>query len=176
MITDKIFFSVMKSPIGPLTLTSNGKALTGVYFEGRQGTTALDSNWERDDSRLRAATEQLEQYFAGELSAFQLPLSPQGTPFQRKVWDALVRIPFATTLSYGELASRVGVPGGARAVGRANGSNPLAVIVPCHRVIGSDGSLTGYGGGEDRKRWLLNFERRVFNRQQHGADFELVPG
>ncbi len=176
MMTDKVFFSVMTSPIGPLTLTSNGSSLTGVYFEGRLGTAALDSKWERDDSRLRAATEQLEQYFAGELSAFQLPLSPQGTPFQRKVWDALVRIPFATTLSYGELASRVGVPGGARAVGGANGSNALAVIVPCHRVIGSDGRLTGYGGGEDRKRWLLNFERQVSIRRNHGADFELVPG
>lgn len=174
-MTDKTFFSVMKSPIGPLTLTSNGKALTGVYFEGRQGTAALDSNWERNDSRLRAATEQLERYFAGELSVFQLPLAPQGTPFQRRVWDALVQIPFATTLSYGELASRVGVPGAARAVGQANGSNPLAVIVPCHRVIGSDGRLTGYGGGEGRKRWLLNFERRVSSRREHGADFELVP-
>jgi methylated-DNA-[protein]-cysteine S-methyltransferase len=176
MMTNKVFFSAMNSPIGPLTLTSNGSSLTGVYFEGRGVPPVHDPDWERDDSRLRAATEQLEQYFAGELTAFKLPLSPQGTPFQRKVWDALVRIPFATTLSYGELASQIGVPGAARAVGQANGSNPLAVIVPCHRVIGSNGRLTGYGGGEERKRWLLNFERRVSNRQERAADFELVPG
>jgi len=176
MITDKVFFTVMNSPIGPLTLTSNGSSLTGVYFEGRGGPAGPDSDWERTDSRLRAATEQLEQYFAGERSIFQLPLSPEGTPFQRKVWDALVRIPFATTLSYGELACRIGLPGAARAVGQANGSNPLAVIVPCHRVIGSNGRLTGYGGGKERKRWLLNFERRVSHRHEHPADFELVPG
>ncbi len=176
MMTDKVFFSVIESPIGPLTLTSDGSSLTGVYFEGRGGPPGHDPDWERDDSRLRTATEQLEEYFAGERSTFQLPLSPQGSPFQRKVWDALVRIPFATTLSYGELACRIGLPGAARAVGQANGSNPLAVIVPCHRVIGSNGRLTGYGGGKERKRWLLNFERRVSHRHEHPADFELVPG
>src|ERR1700687_5030429 len=121
IMTDKVFFSVFNSPVGPLTLTSNRTSLTGVYFEGRRGPPGVDLDWERDDSRLREASEQLEEYFAGRLSVFQLPLSAQGTPFQQKVWDALVRITFATTLSYGELACRVGVPGAAPAVGLASG-------------------------------------------------------
>ena len=107
--------------------------------------------------------EQLDAYFAGELSEFDLPLAPHGTPFQRRVWDELSRIPFGETTSYSELARRLGDPKLVRAVGLANGRNPLAIVIPCHRVIGAGGSLTGYGGGLDRKRWLLDLEARVLS-------------
>jgi methylated-DNA-[protein]-cysteine S-methyltransferase len=114
-----------------------------------------------DSAVLAAAASQLRAYFAGELTSFDLPLGPEGTPFQQKVWAALREIPYGVTASYGELAERIGQRSASRAVGLANGRNPIAIVVPCHRVIGSDGSLTGYGGGLDRKRFLLDLERRV---------------
>jgi methylated-DNA-[protein]-cysteine S-methyltransferase len=115
----------------------------------------------RRDPVLTAARRQLDAYFAGKLTEFDLPLAPAGTVFQTGVWDELQRIPYGTTISYAELAGRVGRPGHFRAVGSANGRNPISIIVPCHRVLGSNGSLTGYGGGIDRKRWLLDHEAAV---------------
>jgi methylated-DNA-[protein]-cysteine S-methyltransferase len=138
------------TPVGELRLTGD-EALTAVHFSanGADEPTPV----------LAAAAAQLEEYLAGERTSFDLPLSPRGTEFQRRVWDALVEIPYGETVSYAELARRVGAPAAVRAVGAANGRNPLSIVVPCHRVVGSDGSLTGYGGGLPAKRWLLDLER-----------------
>jgi methylated-DNA-[protein]-cysteine S-methyltransferase len=151
------YFTTLASPIGPLTLTANAAGtLTGVYFEGHEPEGRAD--WVEDERRLRDARTQMIEYFAGRRTRFDLPLAPQGTPFQRRVWSALRAIPFGATASYGDIARAVGAPGAARAVGSANHENPLAIVVPCHRVVGAKGKLTGYGGGLDRKRWLLEHE------------------
>jgi len=153
------WFTVTPSPIDDLLLTTDGRALTGLYMAPH--TIGLD--FERDDEHpvLVDAARQLTAWFAGERIDFDLDLAPAGTEFQRRVWDELRRIDYGETISYGELARRVGRPGAARAVGLANGRNPISVIVPCHRVIGADGSLTGYGGGIERKRRLLDLEARL---------------
>ncbi|MEO8461263.1 MAG: methylated-DNA--[protein]-cysteine S-methyltransferase, partial [Dokdonella sp.] len=122
--------------------------------------TQIDDGWKRDPNRLTKARRQIEAYFAGDLTEFDLPLRPHGTDFQLSVWDELTRIPYGETISYVELARRIGRPKASRAVGAANGANPLALIVPCHRVIGANGTLTGYGGGLPTKRYLLDHERR----------------
>jgi methylated-DNA-[protein]-cysteine S-methyltransferase len=148
------------SPVGGLVLTSDGEALTGLHLPLRDGGFAPlpSEGWRRADAPFRAAIEQLDAYFAGERSTFELPLRMAGTPFQRLAWEALLTIPYGTTISYAEQARRIGRPGSARPVGAANGRNPIAIIVPCHRVIGSGGTLTGYGGGLPLKEWLLNHE------------------
>jgi methylated-DNA-[protein]-cysteine S-methyltransferase len=150
-------FSVIESPLGPLLLAAEDGALTLLWMSPlpQRGAGGSDAG---DRAVLAAAGEQLDAYFAGDLTAFDLPLAPHGTPFQQRVWAALVEIPFGETTSYGALAERLERPGAARAVGLANGSNPISLIIPCHRVIGSDGRLTGYGGGLDRKAWLLDHE------------------
>jgi methylated-DNA-[protein]-cysteine S-methyltransferase len=150
-----VYYLHIPSPIGELLLTSNGTALTGLYMEPHE----VGDGWKRDDGVLQLAAEQLRAYFAGDLRDFDLPLSLSGTEFQRRVWTALRGIPYGETISYGELARRIGRPSASRAVGAANGCNPISIIVPCHRVIGADGTLTGYGGGLDRKRWLLGHEQ-----------------
>ena len=157
-MNEMTIYTMMDSPIGELTLTGNGMALTGLYMERRDEPRP---EWVRDDDRLGEARRQLEAYFAGELFTFDLPLAPRGTPFQEKVWEALRTIPYGKTASYRDIAIQVGNPTAVRAVGAANGRNPISIIVPCHRVIGADGSLTGYGGGMERKRWLLDLENRV---------------
>jgi methylated-DNA-[protein]-cysteine S-methyltransferase len=147
------------SPIGTLLLTGDGGGLGGVYMERhRYGPEPEVRSGQRDDAVFRAAREQLEAYFAGQLTVFDLPLAPQGTEFQHRVWTALRDIPYGETISYAQLARRIGKPLAVRAVGAANGRNPISLIVPCHRVIGSDGALTGFGGGIERKRWLLHHE------------------
>jgi methylated-DNA-[protein]-cysteine S-methyltransferase len=148
----------MDSPIGELTLTAAGGSLTGVHMHEQRHLPELPPGCVRDDAGLADVVAQLNAYFAGELLAFDLPMTMQGTDFQRTVWAALGEIPYGETISYGELARRVGNPKASRAVGLANGRNPLAIVVPCHRVIGADGGLTGYGGGLDRKVWLLEHE------------------
>ena len=148
--------ATITSPIGDLLLLSDGEALTGVHFAGRHGR-APSPGGEHDPVIVEAA-RQLRAYFAGERTSFALPLRPAGTPFEVGVWEELRRIPYGETLSYGELADRIGSAGAARAVGRANACNPIPVVIPCHRVIGSDGSLTGFGGGLDTKRRLLDLE------------------
>jgi methylated-DNA-[protein]-cysteine S-methyltransferase len=155
------FYTTMDSPIGPLLLVSDGQALTGLYMvEHRHGLSPA-SDWVQDECAvpLPEARAQLEAYFAGERTDFDLPLAPRGTDFQRRVWSELRAIPYGTTISYGELARRVGSPAAVRAVGQANGRNPISIIVPCHRVIGASGKLTGYGGGLDRKAALLDLEK-----------------
>jgi methylated-DNA-[protein]-cysteine S-methyltransferase len=158
-----ITYDVVPSPVGPLLVSADELGLTWVWFAPHEGRVGAD--WVQDrgsagvaSRTLAAAREQLEAYFAGSLREFDLPLAPAGTPFQLRVWEALRRIPFGETISYSVLARRIGAPDAVRAVGAANGRNPLPIIVPCHRVIGADGSLTGFGGGIERKRWLLDHE------------------
>jgi methylated-DNA-[protein]-cysteine S-methyltransferase len=147
-----VVMHVIPSPIGPITLTSDHKALTGLYVEDRGPA---------DATQLPLFTEverQLEEYFAGSRTSFDIPLAPKGTPFQLDVWSALTRIPYGETWTYAKLAVELGRAGAARAVGSANGRNPISIVIPCHRVIGSAGSLTGYGGGLPAKRFLLDLE------------------
>ncbi len=146
------------SAVGRLLLAGTHEALTQVHFQAGPHPLRPAPQWRRDAAPFARALAQLSEYFHGSRRAFRLPLAPQGTPFQLAVWKALCTIPYGETVSYGELARRLGLPGGARAVGFANGANPLPIIVPCHRVIGADGSLTGFGGGLDIKRTLLSFE------------------
>ena len=153
-------YTYMESPVGRLLLAGDETGLQRVAFA--EGGKALqpEPNWSDDARPLRQAVEQLRAYFAGDLQTFDLPLRMEGTPFQLAVWRALQDIPYGETASYGEIARRVGTPQGSRAVGLANGSNPIAIVVPCHRVIGSNGKLTGYGGGLNNKETLLALERK----------------
>ena len=164
-------FCYVDSPIGRLMLTCDGTALTGLYMNlYRNKPTKLPNlaeDWVQNATidPLPAASRQLQEYFAGKRREFDLPLRMEGTEFQQRVWRELTQIPFGQTRSYGQLAKRLNNPNGSRAVGLANGRNPIAIIVPCHRVIGADGSLTGFGGGIDRKEWLLSHEGQPFNRE-----------
>lgn len=145
------------SPVGPLTLHSNGTALTGLEFDKPKYKLA---ECERGEDRVLAqARRELDLYFAGKLKAFTIATAPEGTPFQKRVWLALSKIPYGTTRTYGQQAAAIGSPKACRAVGLANGKNPISIIVPCHRVIGSNGSLTGFGGGVPRKQFLLDLEQ-----------------
>jgi methylated-DNA-[protein]-cysteine S-methyltransferase len=148
---------IVPSPIGDLLLTGRDGAVAGVWMTPHRP----DPSWASDDGSLAQAQRQLDEYFAGERRDFDLPLAPAGTPFQLAVWQELRRIPFGETRSYGEIARRLGRPAASRAVGLAAGGNPIAIVVPCHRVIGADGSLTGFGGGLQRKAWLLGHEQAV---------------
>lgn len=151
------FFTIMPSPVGDLLLARSEAGVTFVEFYPRRKMP--EAHWRRDETAFRDVVSQLEAYFAGELKNFALPLAPQGTPFQQRVWAALQTIPYGETISYRELARQLGNVKAVRAVGAANGRNPIAIIIPCHRVIGSDGSLTGYGGGLECKEALLAMER-----------------
>lgn len=153
-----INYRTIDSPIGPLTLAGRNSVLTNLRMVD-QTYAPSRAGWTRDDNVFADAVEQLNAYFAGELTDFDLELDLQGTVFQQRVWKALLTIPYGETRSYGEIAEQVGAPGSARAVGLANGHNPIAIIVPCHRVIGANGKLTGYGGGIDRKLTLLELEK-----------------
>ena len=149
-----MIYTTMDSPIGELLLFGDGEELHGLHMEPFE----IRQSWERDDEALAEPRRQLNEYFAGERTTFDLKLALDGTAFQRTVWHALCDIPYGETISYGELARRIGRPDRARAVGSANGQNPIAVIVPCHRVIGANGKLVGYGGGLENKRLLLDLE------------------
>ena len=152
-------YDVYQSPQGPMLITATSKGLAGIYFKG-QKHFPKKREWRRDARHpvLREARRELAEYFAGRRTRFDVPLDPQGTAFQRKVWKAIAKVAFGKTLSYGELAKRAGYPGSARAAGAATGRNPIGIIVPCHRIVGSNGSLTGYAGGLERKRALLALE------------------
>ena len=155
-------YTYLESPIGRLLFTSDGTALTGLYMEPSRKSPSTTDGWAEDATvaPLSAAVRQLTEYFAGTRCEFDLPLRLHGTTFQTRVWHKLTEIPYGQTWSYGQLARRIDKPSASRAVGLANGRNPIAILVPCHRVIGADGSLTGYGGGIERKRWLLAHEGR----------------
>jgi len=148
------------SPLGRLLAVSNGEAVTGLHFETERHPPRRDATWRRDDddallSRLR---QQLYEFWEGGRRVFDLPLAPVGTPFQQAIWRAIAAVPFGEVITYGELARRVGSPRGMRAAGLATGRNPISIVIPCHRIVGSSGALTGYGGGLDRKVWLLRHE------------------
>ncbi|HEY9473834.1 MAG TPA: methylated-DNA--[protein]-cysteine S-methyltransferase [Mycobacteriales bacterium] len=153
--------TVLDSPLGPLTLLGADGALTGLYLRQRRYPPDPTTLGVADPAPFTECAAQLRAYFAGELTAFDVPLAPAGTPFQQRVWAALREIPYGRTVTYGELADQIGRPTAARAVGLANGRNPVSIIVPCHRVVGSTGALTGYGGGLESKAWLLDHERRA---------------
>jgi methylated-DNA-[protein]-cysteine S-methyltransferase len=157
--TDLRAYTHVKSPVGLLLLAGDDQGLRLVNFQTGKHRVEPGKSWRLDDRHFADAIGQLEAYFAGELRRFNLRLAPEGTPFQRAVWNALLTIPYGETISYGELARRVGNPRASRAVGAANGRNPLPIVVPCHRVIGNDGTLTGYGGGLPIKEALLALER-----------------
>jgi methylated-DNA-[protein]-cysteine S-methyltransferase len=150
-----------QSPVGRLLIAGDRSALRFVLFAEGRSEVQPKPDWREDDGRLAEAVRQLREYFAGGLTHFDVPLAMHGTPFQQRVWKELQGIPYGQTVSYGELALRVGCPNGSRAVGLANGANPISIIVPCHRVVGSDGALVGYGGGLRNKEWLLAHERAL---------------
>jgi methylated-DNA-[protein]-cysteine S-methyltransferase len=156
---DVLMYTTIESPIGELLLLGNDRALYGLYMQGGRKPMTIAPEWERAEAPFATATTQLNEYFDGHRATFDVPLQMRGTPFERRVWHALQEIPYGETMSYGELAKRIDQPTAARAVGLANGRNPISVIVPCHRVIGANGSLTGYGGGLERKRILLELEQ-----------------
>jgi methylated-DNA-[protein]-cysteine S-methyltransferase len=151
--------AVVASPVGPLTLVAEDGALAGLYLHEQRHRPDGSAFGARDDAVLPGLREQLAAYFRRELRTFDVPLAVPGTPFQQQVWTALRAVPYGSTCSYAELAAAIGRPSAVRAVGAANGRNPVCLVVPCHRVVGADGSLTGYAGGLERKRWLLALER-----------------
>jgi methylated-DNA-[protein]-cysteine S-methyltransferase len=154
-----VCYQWMESPVGRLLLVADEVGLRQAWFAEGRTPPVVDMSWQSGGAVLEEPARQLRAYFAGELQHFDLPLKPEGTAFQTRVWELLQEIPFGETISYGELARRAGNPAASRAVGLANGANPIPIIIPCHRVIGSNGKLTGYGGGLETKRWLLDFER-----------------
>lgn len=155
-----IFYTYYESPLGQILLTATDTALSGLHFVGEKYYPGVLPDWKRDHatSVLRATMAQLDEYFAGNRKSFAVALAPSGTEFQRKVWHALTQLRFGETLSYAQLAQRIGNPSAVRAVGAANGRNPISIVVPCHRVIGANGALTGYAGGLARKEALLRLE------------------
>lgn len=153
-----MLYTSVESPVGELLLVGDGRALRGLHMQEGREAAVVGSGWCRSAEPFGKVRAQFEEYFAGRRSGFDLPLDVRGTAFQRSVWDALGGIPYGETLAYGELARRLGRPSAARAVGLANACNPISVIVPCHRLIGADGSLVGYGGGVERKQFLLLLE------------------
>jgi len=164
----------MDSPVGRLLLVADEEGLLEIAFAEGRTPPVVDPSWTDGGALLREPERQLQAFFKGELRDFDLRLKPRGTAFQQTVWKLLREIPFGETISYGELARRAGNPSASRAVGLANGSNPIAIVIPCHRVIGSNGKLTGYGGGLDNKRWLIHFERSrlqlsLFAKPAHSA-------
>ncbi|MCG8355872.1 MAG: methylated-DNA--[protein]-cysteine S-methyltransferase [Kiloniellales bacterium] len=154
-----MFYSHWDSPVGRLLLAGDEAGLRLIGFPSGKGSRKAEPDWQRDDTRFADVVRQLEAYFAGDLKRFDLELAPRGTAFQLSVWRALQEIPYGATTSYGALAKTLGRPKASRAVGTANGSNPLPIVVPCHRVIGSSGKLTGFGGGIEVKAALLDLEK-----------------
>ena len=154
-----MLYTHIDSPVGPLLLASDADGLRLIEFHAPRYAMQRDADWrEGDNAVLRITRAQLDEYFAGKRRDFDLPLAPRGTDFQRNVWQTLATIPYGATISYAQLATRVGKPTAMRAVGAANGRNPLPIVLPCHRVIGADGSLTGFGGGLPTKEFLLKLE------------------
>ena len=161
LVATELLYATVESPLGELLLVGDGYALLGLHMQRGRKAVPVDPGWQRSEEQFSNVRVQLEEYFAGRRSVFDLPLDLRGTAFQRRVWRALLGVPYGETLTYGELASRIGQPSAARAVGHANGSNPLAVIVPCHRLVGANGTLVDYGGGLERKQHLLSLEARA---------------
>ncbi len=157
------YYDLYEGPYGQMLLVAGGEGVSGVYFDGQKYLPQVASEWRRDarHALLRQAKRELAEYFGGERERFETALAPEGTAFQGSVWKAISTVGFGETITYGELARRAGCPGNARAAGAATGRNPISIIVPCHRIVGSNGSLTGYAGGLGRKRALLALESRM---------------
>jgi methylated-DNA-[protein]-cysteine S-methyltransferase len=155
-----VYYTTFESPVGPLLLAGDAKALRRVSFEGSKPLAIPQEGWKQNRDAFAEVIRQLQAYFRGDLKEFDVPLAMEGTDFQLRVWSALRKIPYGETISYARLAELIGNPKAVRAVGLANGSNPIPIIVPCHRVIGSDGSLTGFGGGLSTKKKLLALENK----------------
>jgi len=153
-------YARLRTPLGTLIAIAAGGVVTGLHFDGGRHAPEIASEWREDPyaSPLRECAEQLADYFAGKRQCFDLPVAPRGTPFQQRVWREIAKVPYGATITYAELAVRAGAPGSARAAGAATGRNPLAIVVPCHRIVGSSGALTGYAGGLPRKERLLALE------------------
>jgi methylated-DNA-[protein]-cysteine S-methyltransferase len=158
--TEVTVYTALDSPVGPLRLFASGQSLRQIDFMAGRNPALPDASWREDRALFGNIIRQLEAYFAGELESFDLPLHPKGTAFQVRVWRQLCEIPYGETISYGELARRIGNPNASRAVGLANGANPIPIVIPCHRVIGTSGKLVGYGGGLEVKEKLLALETR----------------
>jgi methylated-DNA-[protein]-cysteine S-methyltransferase len=156
-----LFYTQAPSPLGPLLLVGTADALTHIWLPSGRDRLDPEPGWVESPRPFKEALRQLDAYFAGRLRQFDLPLAPSGTAFQQRVWQALCDIPYGETVSYGQLARQIERPAAVRAVGAANGQNPISIVIPCHRVIGSDGRLVGYGGGLPAKSMLLDLERRV---------------
>jgi methylated-DNA-[protein]-cysteine S-methyltransferase len=156
------------TPLGRVLVVTSGRDLIGLFFDGHERTPPTGDLPDRESDALTAVRTQLDEYFGGVRAVFDVPLRLEGTPFQLEVWSALLEIPLGALATYGEIARQLGGPGAARAVGAANGRNPISIVVPCHRLVGTGGDLTGYGGGIDRKRWLLAHERRLSERAAPG--------
>jgi methylated-DNA-[protein]-cysteine S-methyltransferase len=170
--TETLYWHEIDSPVGRLLLAGDGRSLIHLGFQSGPRPQVPPGGWIADAAPFAAAIGQLGEYFAGRRHGFDLPLAPRGTEFQRRVWRALTEIPYGKTISYGELARRIGQPSASRAVGLANGANPLPIVVPCHRVIGANGSLTGFGGGLPIKRRLLALEGSLEERATLPLSFE----
>jgi methylated-DNA-[protein]-cysteine S-methyltransferase len=157
------YYDLYESPQGQMLVVADGEGLSGVWFVGQKYFPRVEPEWRRDarHAPLRQAKQELSEYFGGERKRFETELTPEGTPFQQSVWKAISTVGFGKTITYSELARRAGCPGSARAAGAATGRNPISIIVPCHRIVGSNGGLTGYAGGLDRKRALLALESGI---------------
>jgi methylated-DNA-[protein]-cysteine S-methyltransferase len=165
-MTTITYYSFIDSPLGPLLVRGDGQFVTGLFLSKPDDPWQIEASWQQLDAPFGAVREQLAEYFAATRQVFDVPIRLDGTPFQRRVWRELVGIPFGTTISYAHLAQRIGKPSASRAVGHANSRNPISIIVPCHRVIGADGKLTGYAGGIANKEWLLAWEHRGLAPEQ----------
>lgn len=172
-----ISYIVFDSPVGPLAIAASNDAVIAINFENSRHPTEFRSDWSNTENAvLKQAKRELTEYFAGKRRHFDVPTAAAGTEFQRRVWGELARIPFGETRSYLDVATRLGKPSATRAVGAANGRNPISIIVPCHRVIGADGSLTGFGGGMATKRFLLSLEGALPDESRHGEQQQLNIG
>lgn len=163
------YYRWIESPIAPLLLTASDSGLSGLYIQAQKYFPEIAADWKALELEIFAQTQaQLDEYFAKKRQVFDLPLDPQGTSFQKQVWQHLRQIPFGETTSYGAIARALGKPGAAQAIGAANGRNPISIVVPCHRVVGASGSMTGYAGGVDKKQWLLWHEKKAgsFNQAE----------
>ena len=167
-MSDRTYYTFLDSPLGQILLVGDGTNLTGLNFQAGKRPADIGAGWLHDELPFREVIAQIQAYFSGELRRFELPLQPRGTFFQQQVWRELQAIPYGEMISYGELARRLGKPAAARAVGAANGANPIALVIPCHRVIGSNGHLTGYGGGIPIKKALLAHEQHPGRPSQWG--------
>lgn len=161
-------YAWMETPVGRLLIAADEVGLRKVLFARGRSEVQPQPGWRNNATHLAEVVRQLRAYFAGKLRQFDLPLAPEGTAFQQRVWRELRKIPYGETISYGELARRIGNPKGSRAVGLANGANPISIVIPCHRVIGNNGKLTGYGGGLKTKEWLLALERGRLRIEEPG--------